>query len=327
MPSTLPLIKEVVAVYERLIPILSLEKTAHFFGRVMNSSGEKKYTHLLANHFFVNKLPALVRGLHSLRNKTYAEVRGSLSVGSSRRKRLRRELYARLPRLHFYDEVLNDLFFLKKYGLHRTFNGPFTEIITRLQKENLASVYRDEDVIRYDNSFTFNSAFYSADLGIKKFEPEVHRAFRAIYFDSAGHLKAPLADDEFRSVIYSMTHIIIAHSRFYNRSVRGFNWILDFFVHSADEIINRTTTDILAEVALCFKLCQQENAHRKEVQKFRSILQKKLEAIPEQSTELLIKHEHQNSILFLVFYPNTRWHPSPNLARHPIFQSSPPFQW
>lgn len=325
MSSTHSHAQKMVAAYERLIPVLSLEKTGHFFGRVMNATGDTRYTNLLAYHFMINKIPAFAKELHTLRAGTYEAPRKPPPPGTSGRKRLRRELYRRSPRIHFFNQTLNDLFFIQKYGLHTRLKKSYAETLQRLRKENLPSLYQSEEVIRFDSSYAFNSAFYMTELGIASADRALEQMFRDMYLDSNGNLKTRLSDDEFCSVVYSMTHIIIAHSRYYERSVRGYEWILQFFSRYEKDILKKTTTDILAEVALCYTLCKAEERYRAAVRHFQQPLLKILMSISKETDDRLIANEHTNSILFLLFAGNTRWHPSPNLSSHPVFQSLPPF--
>ena len=141
-----------------------------------------------------------------------------------------------------------------------------------------------------------------------------------MYVDSKMDL-ADISDSEYKSFVYSMTHIIIADSKYYERFVSGHKWIIKYFANNLDTIAQRTTPDILAEVGFCFRLCREE-------QKYLSLLNE----IKKQSLSLmswkklgadinfLRWKEHTNSILIMLLANNKKFHKAHDFSKNRLFQ-------
>jgi len=129
-----------------------------------------------------------------------------------------------------------------------------------------------------------------------------------------------ISKEEYQSFVYSMTHIIIADSKYYQRFVSGHKWIIDYFVNNIEMIVNRTTLDILAEVGLCLRLCRQD---KKYVRLIESIKKQLVAKIKWQKlatdTEYLHKREHTNSILIMLLADNKKFNAPYKLSKNDIF--------
>lgn len=315
---------QIIEAYERNMFHLPLYKNGHFWQRAYAVTGDKKYKNILAYFFFI-AMPSRLQYFLSCFEKGRYKLKRNPKIKPKKYKNLRAlrrlEFYKKNPRNSFYNAVLVDTFMVQKYGLHKTvFKKEFNKIITFIKKEDFRNLYINEDAVRYDSSFTMNSVYYLHDLGIATLKSELASLIREMYMDKEMFLKDDIDDAEYVSLIYSLTHIILADSRYYTRYVRGHQWIIDFFMNNIDEIIKRTKLDVIAEVGLCFKLCKKEQANKKEYEKIinyivKQVNVKKLANDP----EFLEEKEHSYSVIMLLMYNNKRFYNGPDLSKHLIY--------
>lgn len=312
--------KKIIEAYEKNLFYLPLDKLGHFFERAYKITGDDKYLNILAYYFFLTKVPSLKKFLIKLKKKDYFLDQAKNSSKKIRAK-LRKELYEKYPPVAFFDNLLVDLLFVKMVGLNKTIlKNEYEEIVGLLKKIDFEQIYLKEEVLIQDNSFSFNSIFILNHLGVCDHTKKIVALFRSIYFDSETTLKKELLPHEYLSLIYSLTHIIISDSGFYEKFVKENFWILNYFAKNLNEILERTTLDILSEVGLCFKLCQQEKKYPKELTKIIKYLSKKAPSPKELANkEYALKKEHTNSILMLLLSPKFILFPGPDLSSHPIF--------
>ena len=150
---------------------------------------------------------------------------------------------------------------------------------------------------------------------------EIEELFKEIYFTDQYELEERILEREykFKSVIYIMTHLIINKSNYYEQFAKGCDWVLSFFSRYLDRIIEKTTTDILAEVGLCYRLCQEEKNQPKQYDMIIQRLKDRFDSSKLQDREFLINHEHPNSILMMLFRKDFKLFKGPDLSNHQVF--------
>lgn len=307
---------KIKAAYEKNLFYLPLDELGHFFERLYKVTGDKKYLNILSYYFYINKVPALKKSLFKLRNKTYS-LNQPKKLPRNSRARIRRTLYKKRPEIEFFNCLFIDLLFAKITHLDKgVLRKEIPEIIKLLKKIDFEKIYLNKEAVIRDNSFTFNSAFILKYLGIQDFTDKILALFKLIYFDDKMRLKKPVLRYEYLSLIYSMTHIIISDSGFYERFVRKHHWIIDYFAKNLDEIVKKVTPDILSEVGLCFRLCKKEAFYPKAFKQTLNYLLKVVDFTKLNNKHYVIKKEHTNSILLLLFNKKFKLHPGPNLSKH-----------
>ena len=298
--------------YEKNLFYLPYIKLGHFFQRAYRISGDKKYLNLLCSFFLLIKIPEVKKQLLQLKKGQFPleKIQGK---SKKIRKQKRIDFYAKNPKARFYDAFLVSLFFLREFGFEKILAKEFAEALSYLKKEDFEKIYLNEEAIKYDSSYAFNSAIFLKHFKIVNFAPKMEKMLKDIYINKELKLKKQLPDYEFKSLIYSLTHIIISDSKFYGRYVSSHKWIVDFFENNIDLIIERVSFDILSEVALCFKLCRKEKAYEKEYKKILEFLLSAKYSDKLSDVKFLIKKEHTNSILMLLYADIDKFYSKPNM--------------
>lgn len=312
---------KIIEIYEKNIFYLPIRKAGHFFSRAYKVTGNEKYKNILAWFIFIDKAGRIRQAADRLRKRKFKYKKKSLK-GIEERKAQRIVFYEKNPKASFFDKLLISLFYIKKFNLHDSvFKKEFAEIVRLLKKENFEKTYLTERAIKLNSSYTFNTVFLLKHLRVdESICRKAEDLLRKIYLTPDLKLKKDLPTAEFLSLIYSLTHIIIADSKYYERHVVGHEWILKFFSENIDLIIQKVYLDIIAEVAFCFQLCQKKKKYKKAYQTVLTHLKKNFnpaELLPD--IEYLLEKEHTASILMLLFSDKKRFFRGPDLSGHKIF--------
>jgi|GEM_PF-4785478 len=320
------LAKKILTAYEKNLFYLPLIKLGHFFVRAYHVTGDKKYINLIAYYVKINRVAEIKLALEKLKTKSFKTNNPiSISATVSERIKQRQLLYEKNPEINFFNTLFINLLFCKSFDLNKTvLKNEFKQILSILQTIDFKKIYLKEEVLRFDNSFSFNSISVLNYLGICDLRLTAVEIYKNYYLTNKLTLKKELSDSEFCSLIYGLTHIIIANSNFYEKFSKSKKnlWILRFFANNSDLIIQKVTVDILAEVALCFKLCRKEKSFHLEFKKIKKALKKEIHLNQLSNTEYLIRKEHTHSILMLLYWNFDKLFPGPNLSDHPVFKST-----
>ncbi|MBI5267366.1 MAG: DUF3541 domain-containing protein [candidate division Zixibacteria bacterium] len=78
--------------------------------------------------------------------------------------------------------------------------------------------------------------------------------FRSLYPDS---LDARLKGPEYLDKLYGLTHLILPVSEYFQHNVHPepYRWVLDYFRANKKRIMKSATSDIIAEIGICFLMC------------------------------------------------------------------------
>lgn len=141
---------------------------------------------------------------------------------------------------------------IQSFGLEEAAAPEFEEVRGYLGNLPWAAFLLNPEVIRAYASRTSNAVYYLKDLGLADLEAVYLERFREAFAK-----RAEATDSvDLLNEIYGLTHIVIADAGYYQRTVDAekFGWILDNFKARLPEIMNGTTPDVVAEVAVCFRL-------------------------------------------------------------------------
>lgn len=308
--------QKIINAYEKNIKHLPADKAAHFFSRAFKVSRLKKHENILAESFFKIKTLNIKKSLGAIKSGKF-EYSPPAEIKSERQGE-RVCLYIKNPKLFFFDELLNDLFFIHKYNLEGIFlKKELREIYCFLKKQDFEKLYLKKENILKDNSYTINAIFYLKHLEICDFSEKALQIIKDLYFNEKMELDKKLEQYEFKSFIYSLTHIVIADSKYYSRNVKGYNWIVGYFINNLDFIMKNVTLDILAEVGLCIKIAQKEKQYSKEMIRIKKYIKKEfvLKKILREKN-YLIKKEHTASIITMLFSGKKIFFEGPDLSKN-----------
>ncbi|MCC5903052.1 MAG: hypothetical protein JJT87_14155 [Halomonas sp.] len=88
-------------------------------------------------------------------------------------------------------------------------------------------------------------------------------------------------------------------------------WINEFLSENIDKVLEYCGIDVIAEVGMCFKLARQQNIYAGAVQKIDSHIMKKYNLKTRLSDKFLVKREHTNCLIMLLFMDIEHWHSGP----------------
>ena len=325
MPTEKQVYSRLIDLYEKNVFELSSDAILHFFQRVYVVNGNKKYVSMIATGMYLRYVKDFEGLVEKLEKKDF-----NLSESLKKKKRIglrqkvRKGYYKNNSANHFFNRLLICLFYIKKFNLHKgSYQDSYEKAIKLLKTINFKKIYVNDEAIVKDSSYLFNSVVFLKLLGIDKdVEGQCIVRLQDIYLDEDFKIKKIVNDYEFQSLIYSLTHIIIAESRFYERMVRSHGWIIKYLMNNLEEIKKRVTFDILSEVAFCLRVTGQKNNYSPQYKALKKDLISMIKFNKlNKNIEYLKKKEHTNSILVLLFGEYTNFVKPANLAKNKLFNN------
>lgn len=218
------------------------------------------------------------------------------------RKKRRVPAYKAKPERLLIMHMVHYLFIAKSLGFdkYKYFADLIAKMSDFLSKKDLEGIFLEKELVRLDPSAVANTIYYFQFLGIVDLEDKLLDFYKENWLNYE-----PKDDIEWNDKVYALTHVIIAGTYFYQRILdkEKFSWILSFFESNIDLIKERTNSDIVAEVGLCFKLCgDKENDTIKVASDFVvSRFDHDNDIVPRESGEFsLEKAEHRNILSVLL---------------------------
>lgn len=314
--------KKIIAAYEKNVFWLSPYELGHFFTRAYKITGDKKYENILSYFMLLNNPNAIETFLDSIKKRGFEYQAEKSKLSSSLRIRERYLYYQRNPKVKLYLDVLQYLIYVNKFNLGNIFipSKKKKSLLNILKKEDFERLFLNKEAIETNGSYVFNVLSMLKELGVHDLTKKASLILKNIYFDEKSLLKKNLTMNDSRSLLYSLTHIIISDTLYYERSCRKYDWIIEFFSKNLQFIIKNSTTDLLAEIGLCFKLCKKETIFHKEFLKIKRIIYSDFSFKNITNRKMLVEKEHTNSIIALLFSTNLKFFPGPDLSKNKILQ-------
>jgi hypothetical protein len=197
-----------------------------------------------------------------------------------------------------------------------------SEGIAHLKKRDFSDFFLDEEVVRIYSPQLATYVFFLYDLGIADLRKAFIKTFRKVFPD---HLDAELPTMLYKQKLYGLTHIIIGASRNYQKLVdkEKYEWVYEYFADNVDDIIARSTEDIIAEVGIAFLLAEDSEAPALEKIKERiaSAISDDFGIIPSPTgSPDLESGEHRNALAIMLFSWPEQLHSGPDLRNSPTYQ-------
>lgn len=229
--------------------------------------------------------------------------------------------YQRNPKVKLYLDVLQYLIYVDKFNLWKLFiSGKKKALLDVFKREDFEKLFLNKEAIRTNGSYIFNSLAVLNSLEICDLTEKAVAILKDIYLDEKFLIKKNLSVDDLISLLYSLTHIIIADTLYYEKYCRKYDWIIDFFSKNLEVVIKNSTNDLLAEIGTCFKLCKKENKFNKEFLKIKKLVYSNFSLKKISDEKMIIAREHTNSIICLLFSDNLKFFSGPDLSKNEIIQ-------
>jgi predicted RecB family endonuclease len=303
--------------YEKRIADLTIKNARHFFVRALVIEDSSFYKDTVAACIHMEKTRDLNTYLRELSAKPhrYAREGGDYSEIIGERRRRREDLYEEFPTLPLINKALVTLAILKKFSLHEKY--PLWNKLRLLIRDAYTSVpITSESVVSVDSSYAVNTVFHLWDMEIVDMREDLLKTTKLL-IKKGGDLDAA----SYTSLVYTLTHIIIAASKYYENHVPEYEWISKYLSENVETIKKNVSDDVLAETALCFRLTETTDRFPDAYNSIRDILTNGFvspESIPAKE---LNQREHVNSILALLFSEETELLTPPDLSSHRVFNT------
>ena len=312
------------ATYEGKFSELDQNAQAHFAVRIFRATGATPNLDALTIDV-ARWVHDLERQLAGLSKEGYIE-RESREMLATRGEvtdvlQARNEMFESRMEMLFHRRVLYVAQKLRDFGLH---DGPFRatyEAARRhLKRVDFAGFLLDPEVIRTYAAHTSNLVFWLKRIGVADLEADYTRAFKDVFM-AVDDDQMSAAD--YQNKLYGLTHFIIGDSHYYQRTVPAgkYRWILDYFDRHIIEILSWSKSDIVAEIALCYKLCglPDHRVVRLAEEHLVKAFDPELGFIPSEtgSTDFSIS-EHRNALAYLVLADWDRLHEGPRLSAEAV---------
>lgn len=315
--------KKIIDNYEKNIKNLSIYQTGHFFTRAFKITGNKQYEDRLCR-FMLSYEPNIISDFFSRIRKEEIQYKAPKEkLLSSLRIKERYLFYEKNPRTKLYLDVLQYLIYVDKFNLWdfilKKEKNRFIEI---LRRESFIKLFLNDEAIKTNGSYIFNSLSVLKKIEICDLTEKAVCILKKIYFNEDLSIKRNISKNEIISMLYSLTHLIIADTLYYERYCNKYGWVTDFFAKNLDFIIKNSTEDVLAEVGLCFKFCRKENLYKKEFRKIKRHILIKFSTLKLRKAQYIIKNEHTNSLIMLLFAENEEIFKGPDLSKNKMMQKN-----
>ncbi len=252
--------------YEQRAFELPPSKAGHMGCRLYRQYGDKRYKFLILQD--IKNIDQRFRSIKgkgldpaSLLKISRQEIKDYNKSDNERYVR-RRKTFDSYPTYRLIAvSILGGLAKLNNYGLKCADEDLFRKVI---HGYNFKHVFRDPVMIRAWGAQLANQVYWLKQLGERDLSHTFSQAVRRTYPNSKDHL---LSQQQFTNKIYTLTHIIISASEYYQKPVNAveFSWILDYFSANLSTIIKRCNVDVIAEVGLSYLLAEKEDASEVEI--------------------------------------------------------------
>lgn len=302
--------------YKKNLSSLSEKEKIHFMRRAYRATGDVEFSEVIKARAILYTIPSVKR-----RNRIVEKVINDgadypavkLKAKKNIRLQQRNSFLESRPDVQFYRRYLMDLFQAKLLGLDKSLLSEEWEgYISSLKKVDFNKIYIDANVVKKVSSFAVNSVFFLSHIGVSHQVKHDYVSFlKDLYLDSEGDPVSGLLDEDYVSLIYSLTHVIIAESKYYQTWVEGYDWIIDLFVKDLDKILSVCSVDVVAEVGMCFKLAKKDNHFSDYYERIVNHILDKYNIKQSLLPKWLERREHTNCVIMLLFMDVKEWHSGP----------------
>lgn len=304
--------------YESRLEELRPAYQGHWVLRLYRITGDSRYLTLLKPYggYLKEEFAQWVGALHNpiLKAQKIEELLGPPRKMIESKYAKRRRILAESPDYLYMHQLLFLTFMMRSLGLNQQVSAAYQIALEALRAFSFRPYLSDKALLLYNSAEMANDLYFLKILGIDDFENDFLRIFKELQSETEGS-EDPIL---FENKIYGMTHMIIAASEYYQKSVspETFGWILDFFSVHIDMILPRVKPDVAAEVGVCFLLTGLPD--HPVVAKTRRFVSQAWDPasgiIPSIHGDTdLNRGEHRNALAFMLLAGFQQLHPGPEL--------------
>ncbi|MBD3236099.1 MAG: DUF3541 domain-containing protein [Candidatus Eisenbacteria bacterium] len=305
--------------YETRFSELDRNAQAHFAVRIFRATGETPNLEAVTLDI-ARWIPDLEEKLDSLHVDGYLEQESRIAHARKREVspvlRARKKMFASRKEMLYHRRVLYIAYKLREFGLHEGYYRDLYEAArAHLRTVDFERFLLDAEVIRTYAAQTSNLVFWLKRIDVLDLEEPYTRAYQEVFM---GEDDDDLVAADYQNKLYGLTHFIIGDSHYYQRTISAEKhaWILDYFDRYILEILSWSKPDIIAEIALCFRLCGLRDhrvVHMAE-EYLAEVFDPELGHIPSgQQIGDFSMSEHRNAVAYLVLADWEELHEGPYL--------------
>lgn len=229
----------------------------HYAARMYRLTGESHYATGVVNEVFQihDRVTNFSKKIDS-KEYRFAEANKLIdSLPNTRRGKLRRSALQDTGDQRFALYVLYQLAKLDEYGLKHPQED---KIVSYLKTLDLEKLILSKDFIKAYAAQVANYVYWAYQLEVGDWRAALNVAFQKAYPNDKDE---KLSKSQFQNKIYGLTHIVIAASEYYQSttSEETFGWIIDYFTANIDRIVDKTKSDVHAEVGISYLLVNRKN--------------------------------------------------------------------
>ncbi|MCL9774179.1 DUF3541 domain-containing protein [Vibrio methylphosphonaticus] len=241
--------------YEAELFTLSVYKQGHYGLRMYRQTQDSKYSVVVWNDMAnvvsrLNTLSKYVKTRQEIRDYSNDRL-NDYKKGKDERSQ-RRYAATKSDPEYFYMglDLLRYMARLNEYGLQHKDDKTLR---ARLKRYDFQSTLTNPTMIKAWAAQLANQAYWLKQIGEQDYTQSFIQAFQETYPEGEDYR---LNEQQFANKLYGMTHIILADSEYYQRTVNesDHQWIFDYFRKNIDDIIAHTKEDVIAEVGITFLL-------------------------------------------------------------------------
>lgn len=243
--------------YESKAYQLKPSKAGHMGLRLYRHYQDDKYAYLmLQGVLYTDKaLNKLVKnGLDSLSIEKFIKKNNKSFKANTKKKKLRKKTLKTYPRYRYMaTKVLRHVARLDELGLQ---HKKHKKLIQLLEGYHFQKVFTDSMMIKAWGAQLANQVYWLKQIGIADYTVEFMQAVEKTY----PHKKdRRLSNQQFENKIYTLTHILIAASGYYQTPLNynEYAGMVDYLRENTPMIIKRVKEDVLIEVGISLLLVDE----------------------------------------------------------------------
>ena len=293
---------------------LASKKRHHFAARIYRSTGDSENNSYIISDFEDEKDRILANlANHADRSHVLKDAEqffAELNTLGNRKGLERQKAFKSRKDMLFYLRMIKVAHIWNGMGFFKGEHAKnYSKWLNFLKSLDLKQIIFDDDIFKQFSTQLIVFVKFLKFNNVVNLEAEYDQKFNEVFGDDLS-----LDDLGFRNKVYTLTHYIIAESDYYQKIVSAgeYKWILDYFTSHIDAILEKTNTDIVAEVGLCFRLCGIDSGIviDKVRERVVSEFDEEKGYIPRRDGSHHYS-EHTNSVAFIFLNGFDRLHPGP----------------